>query len=59
MTNYTIVLDEQEAQVLINLLDSAVRHVGLSAAGSAFALFQKIQNAASVEGAEFIEGKTE
>ena len=42
----TITLTEQEAQTLVNLLDSAVKAIGLSAAPAALAIFQKLKDAA-------------
>ena len=42
----TITLTEAEAQTLVNLLDSAVKAIGLSAAPAALAIFQKLKDAA-------------
>lgn len=38
-------LTEVEAQNLVSLLDAAVRHAGLNAAGIAAAIFEKLQTA--------------
>jgi hypothetical protein len=42
----TITLTEQEAQTLVNLLDSAVKAIGLSAAPAALGIFNKLKEAA-------------
>jgi hypothetical protein len=42
----TITLTEAEAQTLVNLLDTAVKAIGLSAAPAALAIFQKLKDAA-------------
>ena len=41
-----IELSEAEAQTLVNLLDTAVKAIGLSAAPAALAIFQKLKDAA-------------
>jgi hypothetical protein len=42
----TITLTEAEAQTLVNLLDSAVKAIGLSAAPAALGIFNKLKEAA-------------
>ncbi len=42
----TITLTEQEVQNLVNLLDIAVKSVGLSAAPVALSIFNKLKEAA-------------
>jgi hypothetical protein len=44
-----IELTEQEAQTLVNLLDAAVKAIGLSAAEAALAIVHKLQAAAQTE----------
>ena len=41
-----IELSEAEAQTLVNLLDTAVKAIGLSAAPAALSIFQKLKDAA-------------
>jgi hypothetical protein len=42
----TITLTEAEAQTLVNLLDTAVKAIGLSAAPAALGIFNKLKEAA-------------
>jgi hypothetical protein len=48
----TITLTEDEAQTLVNLLDSAVKAIGLSAAPAALGIFQKLKDAAETPAQE-------
>ena len=48
----TITLTEQEAQALVNLLDTAVKSIGLGAAEAALNIFNKLQAAANAPEAE-------